>query len=176
MGSAKWRVMKRRVILESYDFEELCVNHTKTTPTFTNDHTQFLEPLDVFLNWHERVIFDVTPSRQLWWRCWRVMIFFYNFPFSRFWRSVFWKKELILVIISLFCSGSIHFTLVVVDSSKRWTCESTNIEIHDLFIFVWIKHHKQSGLLKTLRWYHLQFEFMSFTRVPCRFHGYRNCK
>ena len=38
------------VILESYDFGELCVNHAQTTPTFTKDHTQFLNSLDVFLN------------------------------------------------------------------------------------------------------------------------------
>ena len=37
------RVMKRRVILESYDFGELCVNHAQPTPTFTKDHTQFLK-------------------------------------------------------------------------------------------------------------------------------------
>ena len=49
-GMTKRRVMKRRVILESYDFGELCVNHAQTTPTFTNDHTQFLNFLDVFLN------------------------------------------------------------------------------------------------------------------------------
>ena len=55
--------MKRRVIFESYDFEQLCVNHAQTTPTFTNDHTQFLDSLDVFLNGHERVIFDVTLFR-----------------------------------------------------------------------------------------------------------------
>ena len=68
--------MKRRVILERYDFGELCVNHAQTTPTFTNDHTQFLNSLDVFLNGHERVIFDVTHEDV-----------FYNSPFSRFWRS-----------------------------------------------------------------------------------------
>ena len=62
-GMTKRRVMKRRVILESYDFGELCVNHAQTTPTFTNDYTQFLNSLDVFLNWHERVIFDVTLFR-----------------------------------------------------------------------------------------------------------------
>ena len=50
LGMTKRRVMKRRVILESYDFGELCVNHAQTTPTFTNDHTQFLNYLDVFLN------------------------------------------------------------------------------------------------------------------------------
>ena len=49
-GMTKRRVMKRTVILESYDFGELCVKHAQTTPTFTNDHTQFLNSLDVFLN------------------------------------------------------------------------------------------------------------------------------
>ena len=63
MGMTKRRVMKRRVILESYDFGELCVNHAQTTLTFTNDHTQFLNSLDVFLNGYERVIFDVTLFR-----------------------------------------------------------------------------------------------------------------
>ena len=33
---------KRRVIPESYDFGELCVNHAQTTPTFTNEHTNIL--------------------------------------------------------------------------------------------------------------------------------------
>ena len=49
-GPAKRRVMKRRVILESYDFGELYVNHAQITPTVTKDHTQFLNSLDVFLN------------------------------------------------------------------------------------------------------------------------------
>ena len=55
--------MKRRVILESYDFGELCVNYAQTTPTFTNDYTQFLNSLLTLLNWHERVIFDVILFR-----------------------------------------------------------------------------------------------------------------
>ena len=55
-GMTKRRVIKRRVISESYDFGELCMNHAQTTPTFTNDHTQYLNSLDVFLNVHERVI------------------------------------------------------------------------------------------------------------------------
>ena len=50
MGPAERKVMKQRVILESYDFGELCVNYAQTTPTFTNGHTQFLNSLDVFLN------------------------------------------------------------------------------------------------------------------------------
>ena len=50
LGPAKRRVMKWRVILESYDSGELCVNHAQTTPTFTKDHSQFLNYLDVFLN------------------------------------------------------------------------------------------------------------------------------
>ena len=49
-GMSKRRVMKRRVISESYDFGVLCVNYAQTTPTLTNDHTQFLNSLDVFLN------------------------------------------------------------------------------------------------------------------------------
>ena len=49
-GMTKRRVIKRRVISESYDFGELCVSHAQTTPTFTNDHTQYLNSLDVFLN------------------------------------------------------------------------------------------------------------------------------
>ena len=48
-GPAKRRVMKRRVILERYDFRELCVNHAQTTRTLSTDHTQFLNFLDVFL-------------------------------------------------------------------------------------------------------------------------------
>ena len=62
-GMTKRRVMKRRGILESYDFGELRVNHAQTTPTFTNDHTQFLNSLDVFLNGHERVTFDAILFR-----------------------------------------------------------------------------------------------------------------
>ena len=49
-GMTKRRVMKRSVVLESYDCGELCVNHAETTPTFTNDDTQFLNFLDVLLN------------------------------------------------------------------------------------------------------------------------------
>jgi hypothetical protein len=49
-GPAKRRVMKWRVISESYDFGELCSNHAQTTPTFSNDHTQFLNSPDVSLN------------------------------------------------------------------------------------------------------------------------------
>ena len=47
-GLAKRRAMEWRVILESYDFGKLCVNHAQTTPTLSNDHTQFLNSLDVF--------------------------------------------------------------------------------------------------------------------------------
>ena len=47
----------------------------------------------------------------------------------------FWKILLILVIISIFCSGGLHFTLVVVDSRKLSTCESTSKKIYDLFYF-----------------------------------------
>jgi hypothetical protein len=50
VGPAKRRVMKWRVISESYDFGELCSNHAQTTPTFPNDHTQFLNSPDVSLN------------------------------------------------------------------------------------------------------------------------------
>ena len=46
--------LSRRVMIsESY---------VQTTPTFPNDHTQFLNSPDVPLNWHERVMFDVTLS------------------------------------------------------------------------------------------------------------------
>ena len=76
--------MKRRVILESYDFGELCVNLAQTMPTFTNDHTQFLNSLDVFLNGYEKIIFDVTLFRYL--EDAGELSSFYNSPFSRFWR------------------------------------------------------------------------------------------
>jgi hypothetical protein len=49
-GMTKGRVTNRRVISESYDFGELCSNHARTTPTFPNDHTQFLNSSDVSLN------------------------------------------------------------------------------------------------------------------------------
>ena len=45
----KRRVIKTRVISESYDFGQLWVNHAQITPTFTNEHTQYLNSLDVFL-------------------------------------------------------------------------------------------------------------------------------
>ena len=62
-GPAKRRAMEWRVILENYDFGKLCVNHAQTTPTLSNDHTQFLNSLDVFLNAsYIRVIFDVAIS------------------------------------------------------------------------------------------------------------------
>ena len=107
MGMTKWRVIKRRVTSESYDFGsgvassisvgdifiyscsaqlisfeiksiskevncaenkymnmspsliklvtpldfgELCMNHTQTTSSFTNNHTQYLNSLKIFLN------------------------------------------------------------------------------------------------------------------------------
>ncbi len=46
----KGRVMKWRVIPESYDFEELCSSHAQTTPTFLNDHAQYLNSPNVSLN------------------------------------------------------------------------------------------------------------------------------
>jgi hypothetical protein len=49
-GMTKGRVTNRRVISESYDIGELCSNHAQTTPTFPNDHTQFLNSPDVSLN------------------------------------------------------------------------------------------------------------------------------
>jgi hypothetical protein len=49
--------MKCGVILESYDFGELCSNHAHTTPTFPNDHTQFLNSLS---NMRELIMFDVN--------------------------------------------------------------------------------------------------------------------
>ena len=48
----------------------------------------------------------------------------------------FWKILLILVIISIFCSGGSHFTLVVVGSNKLSTCESTSKKIMIFFIVV----------------------------------------
>jgi hypothetical protein len=49
-GMTKGRVMKWRVIPESYDFGELCSSHAQTTPTFPNDHAQYLNSPNVSLN------------------------------------------------------------------------------------------------------------------------------
>ena len=43
------RVIKWRVISESYDFGELCPNHAQTMPTFPNDHGQFVNSPDVLI-------------------------------------------------------------------------------------------------------------------------------
>ena len=91
--------MKQRVILESYDFGELCVNHAQTTPTFTNDRTQFLNSLWL-------TIMKMLESYH----------FFYNSPFSRLWQS----RELCQFLKNIahfgnyfyfFCSVGLHFTL-----------------------------------------------------------------
>jgi hypothetical protein len=42
VGMTKGRVTNQRVISESYDFGELCSNHAQTSPTFPNDHTNFV--------------------------------------------------------------------------------------------------------------------------------------
>jgi hypothetical protein len=68
LGPAKRRVMKWRVISESYDFGESCSNHAQTTPTFPNDHTQFLNSPDVSLNWltWESYVWRNSLSLTLW--------------------------------------------------------------------------------------------------------------
>ena len=48
--------MKCRVISERYDFGELYSNHAQTTPTFPNDHAQFINSLDVSLNMRDPVV------------------------------------------------------------------------------------------------------------------------
>ena len=48
----------------------------------------------------------------------------------------FLKNIAHLVIISIFCLVDLHFTLVVDDSSKLSTCESTRKKFIIFFIFV----------------------------------------
>ena len=48
--------MEWRVASESYDFGELCPDQTQTTPTFPNDHAQFVSSASDYLSLHERVI------------------------------------------------------------------------------------------------------------------------
>ena len=38
------------MILEGYALHWLCLNHAQTTPTFPNDHAQFVNSPDVYLS------------------------------------------------------------------------------------------------------------------------------
>ena len=63
----------------------------------------------------------------------------------------FRKILLILVMISIFCSGGLYFTLVVVDSSKLSTCESTSKKINDLFYFCLNQKPKSKAVFKKFK-------------------------